>query len=732
MNVEYRWMMLIGGSTYEVHPIYKDDLSLNYERETGQQFFRAKLSSKITFVAADAQRIISAPFYTEFIITIQKSIDQRLTWSDYYQCHFFKTDCTINEDDKSVSVQPTVKDRYEAVLNGMEKEFNLIELAPAIEPIKAKKRPMLQIYTSGENIISCISGGNYFETDKVGDSSPTDCHFAGFNAMWEINISNQYVGFSTPFIGTFNGYGNSNGVRFYNQDNVYYIEYFEVSSETESGTYWWNGLNVRRISDDELLWRYEQNYLNYLAPLPASLTIDPRPDYQYLPQLSAAISNISVYARYVMDVAGAEISGQWVEFYDIESFDIAANNRNYQYCRGFSNLTIVQSTRYSQTATKWGRNDYGQYFLPPNDEDEWYPVGQSQWVNTSSWLRYSADLREFEQLATKQYVIKDTYPLWSVISVLLKKVAPNITHAGTSQYSKFFYDNTATGLAGQLNGTLTFLSQKSNVLAGEYQEPAQKAMVTLKSVFEMLKKAFGCYWYIDENNKLIIEHLQYFKNGGSYSGTPAIGYDLTALENLPNGKKWAFCTSEYQFDKEDMPARYQYEWMDKSTELFNGSPINVVSRFVKEDKVEEVTVANFTSDIDYMLLAGENCSKDGFALLQAQLINGWYELPYHTYIKYPYQYSLQNYIVSMENLQQKFLTYDMPSWNIEIDGTNVTAAGIQRNKKQTLSFPAGESDPDTEKLVKTNMGNGQYDKIAVNLSSRTAKVTLKYNTYEQQ
>lgn len=107
-------------------------------------------------------------------------------------------------------------------------------------------------------------------------------------------------------------------------------------------------------------------------------------------------------------------------------------------------------------------------------------------------------------------------------------------------------------------------------------------------------------------------------------------------------------------------------------------------------------------------------------------------MPYHTYIKFPYQYSLQNYIVSMENLQQKFLTYDMPSWNIEIDGTNVTAAGIQRNKKQTLSFPAGESDPDTEKLVRTNMGNGQYDKIAVNLSSRTAKVTLKYNNYEQQ
>jgi hypothetical protein len=181
-----------------------------------------------------------------------------------------------------------------------------------------------------------------------------------------------------------------------------------------------------------------------------------------------------------------------------------------------------------------------------------------------------------------------------------------------------------------------------------------------------------------------------------------------------------------------MPARYQYEWMDKSTDLFNGKPINVLSRFVKEDKVEEITVANFTRDIDYMLLASENCSKDGFALLQAQLVSGNWVLPYHTFMREQYEYRLQNYIVAMINLQDWFLTYDMPSWSIEVNDTAVTAKGIQRNKKQTLSFPAGDSDPDLQKLVKTAIGNGQYDKLAINLSSRMAKVTLKYNTYDNQ
>ena len=209
-----------------------------------------------------------------------------------------------------------------------------------------------------------------------------------------------------------------------------------------------------------------------------------------------------------------------------------------------------------------------------------------------------------------------------------------------------------------------------------------------------------------------------------------IGYDLTQLINLPNGKPWAFGTSEYQFDKENMPARYQYEWMDKSTELFNGDAINVLSRFVQEDKVEEVTVANFTSDIDYMLLAGENCSKDGFALFQVVPDGNIWKLPYQTFHREQYQYRLQNYIVAMVYLQDKFLTYDMPSWTLEINDEQVQAKGIQRNKKQTLAFPIGENDPELDKLVKTNIGNGQYDKVQINLSSRQSKTTLKYNTYD--
>ena len=74
----------------------------------------------------------------------------------------------------------------------------------------------------------------------------------------------------------------------------------------------------------------------------------------------------------------------------------------------------------------------------------------------------------------------------------------------------------------------------------------------------------------------------------------------------------------------------------------------------------------------------------------------------------------------------------MPAWDIEVNGEEWTSSGIQRNKKQQLSFPAGVSDPNVQQLVKTYIGNGQIDKMSINLSSRTAKVTLKYNTYDNE
>ena len=245
----------------------------------------------------------------------------------------------------------------------------------------------------------------------------------------------------------------------------------------------------------------------------------------------------------------------------------------------------------------------------------------------------------------------------------------------------------------------------------------------------MLRDIYKCYWYI-EDGKFKIEQVSWFRNGGAYGYNPIIDYDLTQLENVRNGKKLAFATSEYSFDKVEMPERYQFEWMDDVTTPFEGLPIEITSKYVTAGKIEEINISNFTSDIDLMLLNPGAISLDGFALFAAVMPSGGgqLELPFTRQTVDNVEYYLQNGYLAFINIQPTYWVYDMPARRFKINNTPNYAIGIERKKKQTLNFPAGTTDPNPMQLVKTYIGNGQVDKLSVNLCSRYIKATLKYDT----
>jgi hypothetical protein len=287
------------------------------------------------------------------------------------------------------------------------------------------------------------------------------------------------------------------------------------------------------------------------------------------------------------------------------------------------------------------------------------------------------------------------------------------------------------GVSGGTWGRLV-MTPKSNVLVAEYTQPSQKAPITLNDVFKMLRDACGCYWYINGSNQLIIEHISWFKNGGSYSGTQAIGMDLTAVENTRNGKPMSFGTNEYSYDKIEMPQRYQFEWMDDTTEYFKGAAIEVLSTFVEAGKIEETTIGQFNSDLDYMMLNPSGVSEDGFALMCCSVVDGVYkttidELP----VSGLQTAKMQNGRLAFVALQPMFLISDMPSWNIKVNGLQTTAKGIQRKKEQKVNIPVGTTEPNLQLLVQTGIGVGEIKTMSVGLSSRMAKTTLRYDTTQQ-
>ena len=251
----------------------------------------------------------------------------------------------------------------------------------------------------------------------------------------------------------------------------------------------------------------------------------------------------------------------------------------------------------------------------------------------------------------------------------------------------------------------------------------------------MLKAVYKCYWFIDDSNRLRIEHVIWFMNGGTY-GNPSqtISYDLTTLKNSRNMKAWAYETSKYTFDKPNMPATYTFAWMDEVTQEFKGYQMEMQSQLVKKGKNEEITVSKFTSDIDFVTITPDDISKDGFMLLGATYVKDAYYLPF-----YPMRIEGTNII---NYLQNGFLAYiylektriwldNLPAPSVVYaDGTTADVTMQSRMREQDVAVPMTSPIFDPITLIKTELGEGEIKDIEINLSSLTAKAKLKYDTQQ--
>ncbi len=717
MNPIYKYELTANGSTRLAHPVVSDGLALEYALESNQEFYRAKLSGKLTFQMDDYTFISQQAFDERFDCVISISYDRGATWSIYWAGQFWKTDCQFNDDDKTVIVTPNVNDPYNAVLAGLEKEFNLIELAPVIQPVKMDKRSLIQIYVPGQTVIGCFLSNMWWEQECERITSESDLvniyHFQKQIGREIVVVSGTMTPqLPMPFNGPIPNRTGEYGYSFTNGDFELLFDKSEIG-----GLY----LIKWEISHNGVvLWRNESVGPSVEEPnVPYTIGLTPVEGSGATGNVSLSYYDLSVYARRVSDI----ISGT----YAIPTNDLVENNRNYTRVSPVDvSDQIILSSVLSETPTEWGIYQPGLYYVMPYNAligpARCYPIARSMWSEISFWFAVSQTDWQTEPAWRKEFTLKDAFPIYSVISVLLAKVAPGITHDGTTAYSEFLYG----GQPLQIPNQRVFITPKSNIVTAGYDQPAQKAPITLKLVLDMLRDCFRCYWFIDSQNRFRIEHIEYFRRGGTYTGNPIIGTDLTQQIVTRNGKPWAFAQNEYKYDKPDMAAWYQFGWMDNATELFKGLPMEIISKYVNQDKIESIEIAQFSSDVDFMLLTPGDVSQDGFALLCPVPINGEYKLPYFTFTVNHVDYVLQNAYAAFAYLQLHY-RWDMPAKLYTRNGEQETAKGIKKLKNQNVSFPA-LYDPEMVQLIKTQLGNGTIQKISINLSSRNAKATLKYDT----
>ena len=427
-----------------------------------------------------------------------------------------------------------------------------------------------------------------------------------------------------------------------------------------------------------------------------------------------------IYARKLHSSSGT------TDAYD----DYNINKTTFKYAQNVdyipTDISIISTTNTSSVPTEYGEQYIsgvatGEYYTTPSDTDYIYFVfARDLWDRNSYWIRVkkteTLDIDDPAQVSE----LYANYTLGDLLRGLISANSLGLTFQDTVAFSQFFYSNPnpVTGWAGGWHLNFT---AKSNIIKLGANTPAQQVPCTLGTVLNFLKNALNVYWSIEGGN-LHLEHISFYKNGGSYSGTPTTQYDLTTMINPRNNKPWAFGQYQYQFEKFQIPQFVKWEWMDKSDELFDGTGFKCKSKYVQDGNTESITVANVTTNIVKMFMQGDNFSLDGLAVIWTAA-NDRTDYYYFTR-NIGGNWRVPNGQLSMWYLQQSVLLYDAPCEIIEVSGAEHQNVDYKRTKYSEATFPADYADANQH--IKTAIGDGAVDTLEINLVSHSIKAKLKY------
>lgn len=727
------YTLLNSGSIYnifKVNPSFKT-LSKKYAKENNQIFFRESLDGKITLLAPDFNIFNTFTINDSLIFTVFKFNNDYRINELYYKAALNKTDCQIDYSKRSVELKLNALDPYTNILNHYEDKYDLIKLAPAIEKVNIHKRGLIQAYILGANTVSNFVGGTYWESE-VNEVIDDFDKLKQYQFAYCLSANEFYIS-GADYNSEIDGvYAGTNGI--YRNTNGYVCEV----QRTSSGRSWY--LIIRKENSADILYKSSSYFIQvsssniYFSPeqLETVAFINQKNTQGEFAAITMAFVH-HVHTRLLCDVSQVQDSSGSVQTVDLPIDDFTADSRNFKKCIGLSKIKVYCSAKFSDTPTKYGINDYGQYF---SDKFISYttglgrplPICRNAWVNASIWFVYDNFYGITEQSVRKKYKLKDCFSIANAIKVLLSKIEPTIQHEATAEYSQFLYADNNPVLNSEK--FYVYLTQKSNVLKGDYDQAAQKAEITFKTLMDMLRDCFRCYWYID-NNKLKIEHIKYFSNGGSYTAPLSSQFDFITTQDRFNKNKVSYFQSKVEFNKNSLASRYEFAWMDEVTDIFSNVTIDIADAFVTKNKTEAINASQFTSDIDYMLFNPSSISNDGFALLCPVKVNEELELPIVTVTDLvdeennSYAAYAQNYFASWPFLLGLY-RYDMPGFKAKASCfKDYFVTGLKRCMEQDIELQL-EKDPDLLKSIITQFGEGIIDEVSINLLTRLAKIKLVY------
>ncbi len=181
----------------------------------------------------------------------------------------------------------------------------------------------------------------------------------------------------------------------------------------------------------------------------------------------------------------------------------------------------------------------------------------------------------------------------------------------------------------------------------------------------------------------------------------------------------------------------QYSLLTTNSAIYSTTIPSTINKF---NPILEYLLAEVVEDLGLHKggVPGEILIQQGIYYIRCTIYDPWlltfnvknktYTLPYIQRTIDGAELLLQNGLMSFIYLHPNFWTYDLPSTDVTINEDEYAGVyGVERKKKQKVAFPSLD-DPNPLQLIKTYLGDGQIEKLSVNLQSRMNDIELKYDT----
>ena len=168
----YRWRLDNGISIQEVQPRHGSELNESGEKQARFKFLRLQPNFRVKLQRVDFDFAMLAAFNHRYTLYLDRKIYGATVFEDGYRVYtFVRTDCNIDEDNKTMDAKVELDDKYKPIIDNLEKEFNLIDLNAVRSTVELKAQLLFQVYILGSDVITNIVSGNYWEEPLLNQPS---------------------------------------------------------------------------------------------------------------------------------------------------------------------------------------------------------------------------------------------------------------------------------------------------------------------------------------------------------------------------------------------------------------------------------------------------------------------------------------------------------------------------------------------------------------------------------